>query len=344
MTSDTQAHTLIENSVRELVDVTPATVAEDMLRGNQPVVFRGLVKDWPVVQAATQSYERFHEYLKALSVNSLVNVSTADKSPTGYVSYNENLTGLTAKIARMPFDQMLDLLSAEQGRPNSSLVYMGSTTADTCLPAFRQENDLPVPSDHPLVSLWLGTQTRIPAHYDLPDNLACVAAGKRRFILFPPEQVENLYVGPLDYTPAGQSVSMVDFHAIDFDRFPKFKTALDHAVITELDAGDAIFIPSMWWHHIEGLAPYNLLVNYWWRQSPAYMGPPQAALEHALLSLRDLPPAQKQAWKTLFDHYVFDHKAENFNHIPEEKQGIIGPHDDQSARRLRAAVLQKLNR
>ena len=37
-----------------------------------------------------------------------------------------------------------------------------------------------------LASLWLGNRTRIAAHYDLPDNLAVVAAGRRRFTVFPP--------------------------------------------------------------------------------------------------------------------------------------------------------------
>ena len=54
--------------------------------------------------------------------------------------------------------------------------------------------------------------------------------------------------------------------------------------------GDAIFIPSQWWHAVQALEPVSALVNFWWRQSPAYMDTPLNTLMLALLSLRDLPP------------------------------------------------------
>ncbi|MFX7984900.1 cupin-like domain-containing protein, partial [Acinetobacter baumannii] len=88
-----------------------------------------------------------------------------------------------------------------------------------------------------------------------------VAAGRRRFTVFPPEQLPNLYLGPLDPTPAGQPVSLVDFHQPDFERFPRFRDALAAGEAAELAPGDAVYIPSMWFHHVEGLAPVNLLIN-----------------------------------------------------------------------------------
>ena len=168
----------------------------------------------------------------------------------------------------------------------------------------------------PLASIWIGNRTVIPAHYDLPDNLACVAAGRRRFTLFPPEQLRNLYVGPLDFTPAGQAVSLVDLHQPDLARYPRFAEALAQAQSAELEAGDALFIPSMWWHHVEGLTPFNILVNYWWRQSPGWMDTPFNTLLLALLTMRELPPAQRAAWQELFRHYVFDSDSSEAAHIP----------------------------
>ena len=190
----------------------------------------------------------------------------------------------------------------------------------------------------------IGNRTRIAAHYDIPDNVACVAVGRRRFTLFPPDQLRNLYIGPIDVTPAGQSISLVDFHDPDFERFPGFRDALEHAQVAELEPGDAIFIPGMWWHHVEGLDDLNVLVNYWWRDVPAFLGNPLDALNHALLSIRDLPREQRDIWRDVFEHYVFGDENEAVSHIPPNARGVLSAVTDESARRLRALLIRNLNR
>ena len=239
---------------------------------------------------------------------------------------------------------MLDEIARHENEQTPPSIYVGSTTIDTCLPGFRAENDLAMGDRQPLVSVWIGNQTRVAAHHDLPDNIACVVAGHRRFTLFPPDEVANLYVGPLDFTPAGQAISLVDFAKPDFEKFPKFADALKRAQVAELGPGDAIFIPSMWWHHIESLDAFNVLVNYWWRQSPGYMDSPMSALMLALMTVRDLPPEQRQAWEALFRHYVFDADAQTSAHIPPDARRSLGPLDEAATRELRARILQKLNR
>ena len=115
-----------------------------------------------------------------------------------------------------------------------------------------------------LYSIWIGNRTRIAAHQDLPDNLACVAVGHRRFTLFPPDQARNLYPGPFELTPAGPIISMVDFDDPDLERFPGFSEAMAAALVVDLAPGDALYIPYLWWHHVRSLDPLNMLVNFWW--------------------------------------------------------------------------------
>jgi ribosomal protein L16 Arg81 hydroxylase len=223
-------------------------------------------------------------------------------------------------------------------------MYVGATTVETCLPGFLADNRIDLGGRDALASIWIGNATRVAAHYDLPDNLAVVAAGRRRFTLFPPDQLANLHIGPLDFTPAGQAISLVDFKQPDLERFPKFAQAMAHAQVAELGPGDALFIPSMWWHHVEALESFNVLVNYWWRQSPDYMDTPTNAMMHAILSVRDLPPAQRRAWQELFRHYVFEADEETLAHIPATARRVLGPLDEDTARALRAQLLKKLNR
>jgi hypothetical protein len=100
----------------------------------------------------------------------------------------------------------------------------------------------------------------------------------------------------------------------------------------------------MWWHHVEGLDGLNVLINYWWRQSPSYMSTPVNALNLALLTIRDLPADQRKVWHNIFQYYVFNADDDAFEHIPEPARGPLGPIDEQTARQLRADLLNRLNR
>jgi hypothetical protein len=334
----------IEKSVREIHGIRPDSLPPDLLTSSEPFVLRGLVADWPAVRAAQQSTSAADDYIRQFYQGATIGAFFAPPEAGGRIFYNQDMSGFNYQPVMLKLDQLLDRIHQHLADEHPPGIYVGSTTVDSCLPGFRQENDLDLGAFDPLVSIWLGNQTRVAAHFDSPDNIACCVAGRRRFILFPPEELENLYVGPLDFTPAGQSPSLVDFHRPDFERFPRFAKALRSAQLAELDPGDAIFIPSMWWHHVEALDRFNVLINYWWKRSPEFMGDPKHVLIHALLSLRDLPAEQRRAWHNIFKHYVFEFDEETVSHIPENRRGILSTIDDTKARKLRAHLLNSLNR
>ena len=330
--------------MRELSAVDPQAIADDVLTSTEPLLMRGLVAHWPAVRAALQSAQAGSAYLRGFCRDSTVGAWRGPPEIGGRFFYNHDMSGFNFQPQRMKFHAVLDELGRLGDDPRPSALYVGSTTVDTCLPGFRDANDVSLGDRQALMSLWIGNRTRIAAHHDLPDNLACVVAGRRRFTLFPPSELPHLYIGPLDFTPAGQAVSLVDFACPDLERFPKFAQALARAQVVELQAGDAVFIPSMWWHHVEALDAFNVLVNYWWRQSPAHMDSPMNALLMAMLSVRDLPPAQRLAWRQLFEHYVFAADEQSREHIPRAAQGGLRPLDPDAARVLRARLLKSLNR
>lgn len=336
--------TIAKTEVKTLTGFGPNAIPDDLLQQNEPFVVRGLVGDWPLVKAGHQSASAAMQYIEQFYSGKPVVVYSCTPEKNGQFFYDESCTALDFEATRAPLTEVLDRLRDFSGNGAAPGIYVGSTTIDTWLPGFRAENDLDLAKHNPLVSLWLGNRSRIAAHFDAPNNIACCVVGKRRFTLFPPEQVNNLYVGPLHFTPSGQAISLVDFAKPDLQKFPRFAEAMEHAQVAELSAGDILFIPSMWWHHVEALDDFNVLVNYWWRKAPPHADLPLDVLYHAMLSIRDLAPHEKQAWKAIFDHYIFSDQDHKYDHIPEQARGFLSPLDDDKARRLRSWLINKLNR
>jgi hypothetical protein len=331
--------------IDEVRDLDRHRLAEVLPGWTTPKVIRGLVADWPMVSAARDSADAAVAHLKQFDHGTLpVSATTAPPEAKGRIFYNADMSGFNFRREQIALKVVLDTLLKYRSTPEPPTIYVASTTLDSFLPGFRQHNPLALGVDEPLASIWIGNRSRIAAHHDVPDNLACVAAGRRRVTLFPPDQIGNLYVGPLDFTPAGQAVSLVDFAEPDLDRFPRFARAMASAQVAELGPGDAVFIPSLWWHHMEGLDDFNVLVNYWWRPVPAWMDPPMNALMLSLLALRGLPPAQRRNWQALFDHYVFAAGGDTTAHIPEAVRGVLGPLDGAMAANVRSVLRKRLER
>lgn len=327
------------------VAITDAADLDARLRtATEPFVVRGLVADWPLVQAGKRSAREARAYLLGKARNLPFTVSVGKPTTDGGRLFYDDAMAMNFCTVRAKLADIFNQIDQFEDKPDAPPVYLASIDVKGFFLDLHEENHVDLGDRQLLESIWIGTRTRVAAHNDIPDNLACVAVGRRRFTLFPHDQFRNLYLGPIDNTPAGRAVSMVDFHAPDLGRFPRFETALRHAQVAELGAGDALYIPSMWWHHVEGLDPFNILVNYWWQGTPRWLGNPQDALNHAILAVRDLPPAQKAYWRDLFNHYVFDNDTEMNAHIPQGGRGILDPLDPDSAGRIRAFLLQQLNR
>lgn len=324
------------------VEAGDAATLDRLLReAKAPFVVRGLVADWPLVRAARRSSQAARDYLVAHHRDIPFTVSVGRPGGSDRLFYDDAMAMNFATVrAKLP--DILGQIARVEDAADSRPIYLASIDMRGFFDGLDEANRVDLGSRDPLASIWIGTRTRIAAHNDLPANLACVAAGRRRFTLFPPDQFANLHLGPLDNTPAGRAVSMVDFNAPDLDRHPRFAEALAHAQVAELEPGDAIHIPALWWHHVEGLAPFNILVNYWWRDQPRWLGQPQDALHHAILAIRELPENLKEHWRAVFDHYVFANDDAVTAHIPEGGRGVLDPLTPDSAGRLRSFLLRQL--
>jgi hypothetical protein len=324
---------------------------EALIARDRPLLFKGAAADWPLVAAGLKSPRHAADMLLETQSGAPVVVFRGAPEIHGRFFYNDAMDGFNFAAAREAFAPVIEELIANLDDPEAPSLYIGSTDLGIFFPRLIEANRLdlaaihPMLSEHPgLGSIWIGNRTTASCHYDYSHNIAVCVAGRRRFTLFPSEQVTNLYPGPLEPTPGGQVVSMVDFAAPDFERFPRFRTALSEAQVAEMEPGDVLVYPAMWWHHVEALTCFNILVNYWWNAVPAYVDSPQVTLLHALLSLRDRPASEKRAWAALFDHYVFGDAEQARAHLPAHAQGPLAPIDDVIARRLRALIQRKLQR
>lgn len=338
----TLAHA-IERRCAEHASPGAGSIRDALAELSEPAIFRGLVADWPAVAHARDSATDLCRYLLSFDVGADVSLFKGAADCAGRIFYNDNFTDLNCTRTRTELSAALNEIEEAGKHDTGEVAYIGSTPVASCLPGFAEENGLDFSGVPTLMNLWIGGPSRISAHYDFADNLACVVAGSRQFILFPPDQLENLYIGPLDFTPAGQPISVVDFNNPDFETFPLFEVALRNAVVADLNEGDALFIPSMWWHHVSATASFNLLVNYWYRRAPQRAGAPNDAFQHALMTIRDLPCHQREAWRVLFRYYVFENDGMETQHIPRHAQGILGELTPEQARAIRAKLRQRLN-
>ncbi|QNN65147.1 cupin-like domain-containing protein [Sphingomonas rhizophila] len=330
---------------RALPEITSLTAdgLEQAIGDARPLVWRGAAKHWPAVAAGRQSPAGLRDYLSSLSNESKVQSFVAEPTVGGRYFFDHGLDQFNFEVIETSLNRLLLTLDDIDRKQHGHTVYMGSTPTRAIMPRFAAENPMPVLANKPTEPrAWIGNSSRIAPHYDEADNIAVVVSGRRRFTLFPPEQVRNLYVGPIDRTVAGQPTSIVDVAAPDLERFPLFREAIDSAMAAELDPGDAIFIPSLWWHAVESDGPLNLLVNYWWADGPPDAGSPMHAIVHGLLTISHLPADKRKAWREMYDHFVFRLDSDPVAHIPENSRSILGQTSETLRRRIRHYLMNVL--
>lgn len=322
---------------------------ERLIDDQKPIIFRGLAAGLPLVRASTASTVAAMDHVRAYYLGKPLTVFRGDPAIAGRFGYTSDIDGFNFTATQMTLDNFFSLLLEHMDDAQSPSWYCGSTDIDTFMPGLLVSDGLPICGEMftrspVLKSIWMGNRTTACAHFDISHNLAVCMVGHRRFTLFMPDQIENLYPGPLEPTPGGQVISLVDFTAPNFDLYPKFQKALDNAQVAELAPGDVLFYPSMWWHQVEALDGFNIMINYWWETVPIFVDSPMNTLLHGLLSLRGRSATERAAWRAIFDYYLFGATEVAVGHLPAHTRGDLGPLDHNRARRLRAFILNRLNR
>jgi hypothetical protein len=96
-----------------------------------------------------------------------------------------------------------------------------------------------------------GEGAKVVMHYDmdLANNFHFNFSGEKKVILYPPSQTKYLYKVPYSIV----SMEQIDMENPDFKQYPALLEAKGYEVT--LKHGDALFIPSKWWHFIKYETP-----------------------------------------------------------------------------------------
>lgn len=329
---------------REWRDVTPTIFRDEIIPANAPAILKGLISDWPAVAAGKASDEAMADYLIGLDAGKPVTVLNGGPEIGGRFFYTDDMAALNFRRRSVPLREALGALLSFRDAAEPPAVAVQSTPTDVALPGFAAANVQPLLDMSVGPRIWIGNAITTTTHFDMNYNIACAVAGRRRFTLFPPDQLKNLYLGPLEFTPAGPPVSMVDIAKPDLARFPRFEEAWAQAQVAALEPGDAIYIPYFWFHNVESLDPFTVLVNYWWTEPRATLGRPLEALLHALASIRELSPTEREVWRGVFDHFVFQANGDPVAHIPPDRRGSLGEMTPEHIARIRAILVATLSK
>ncbi len=301
-------------------------VAAKVFKDKKPVIIRDLAQHWPLVEKAKKNPITAADYLIANDSHTPSYSIVGHPNIDGRFFYSEDLTRNNFQSFDLAPTAVLEQLIKFSDAPanQAHALSMQAGNIKTSFPDLIDEFKLSI-LDHTIEpNIWISNRSRVAAHFDLNDNIACVGVGSRTFTLFPPEQANNLYLGPMLNSPGGVPTSLVDIKHPDYDAFPNFKVALDNSLSATLEAGDAIYIPSPWWHAVESLEAINVLVNFWWNDHISEATPTaNHALMLAILAISDMDQAQKDSWQSLFNYLVFKQPGDDDNYLPESLDDIL---------------------
>lgn len=178
----------------------------------------------------------------------------------------------------MPFKQYAALL--QDGTAKSQDLYLGKCglkhTPLAHLEQFKLvETKLGLKAPISDYNLWIGLGGHTTClHCDPFDGILIQLHGTKRILLFPPEQLPNLYAFSVfihlwSGLKRRASYSQVYPDRPDLTTFPKFQVALQQKCEVTLNPGDILFIPVGWWHEVRSMGEGVVCsVNRFWSIFP----------------------------------------------------------------------------
>jgi hypothetical protein len=206
------------------------------LQPQQPVIIEKLTEDWP-------AYEKWNlAYIKQVAGNKTVPLY--DDRP---VKHDE---GFNDAHAEMKMSDYLDLL---EEKPTNFRIFLYNILKE--VPVLQADYKFPKLGMQLIKGLPMmffgGTDSKVFMHFDIDftNILHFQFHGKKRCIIFPPDQSPYLYRVPHSLIARED----IDFTDPDFEKWPALLKAQGY--VCELQHGEMLYMPERYWHYMHYLTP-----------------------------------------------------------------------------------------
>lgn len=196
-----------------------------------PVIMQNITKDWPARKKWSM------EYFESLAANK--EVKLYDSKP----SKEKKLQHAAEKT--MPLREYFQLL--REGEQDLRMFFFDILRE---IPSLK--NDFKFPEiglrffkKLPVMFI-AGNKAKVQMHFDIDyaDIFLCHFGGKKKVILFPPQQTPLMYHVPYSFS----SLFSVDYENPDYEKYPALWYLKGFEA--ELHHGDVLYVPPGWWHFI----------------------------------------------------------------------------------------------
>lgn len=218
-----------------------------------PVILTGIVETWRAYQKWNADY--FQTRIGSLPV-------IARTSSDG-VFRGDPTSGYEKVELRMPFHKLFELMSSPTEKRKYYLAQNNIDMGPFSILAEDLESIIYIKTGATVTrNVWFGPSNAVtPIHFDTQNNFFCQLRGKKRFVLFSPDQTDYLY--PFSKDSRIPNFAQVDIDNPDLLHYPAFVKA--QGIDVPIEPGEILYIPQKWWHQVYSLSA-GISVNFWWRE------------------------------------------------------------------------------
>lgn len=264
-----QAESVVGASVPRLHAPSPAEFDRLTEEGTGPAVLTGCLDEWPLARAFRSASDdaRIAELERLIGRRTVryTAIAPEEHGQLGYTADGSRTNFSFSSGGKVPFSTFADVLRAMLAGEGRGQAYMQSAPLTGFPELLPHVPDLPylATGAEGYRQLWIGSGGHVVnLHFDPTHNLIAMLAGRKRVTLIPPDNMTNMYPAPLDCRLGDALGSQVKLLDPDFGRHPRAKEELAKARVAEIGPGEVLYIPPMWWHHVESFG-LNVMLNKW---------------------------------------------------------------------------------